>query len=313
MTSVYIDCGMPAEESSSKEVQSLLDKLSAADREPTVFSSYASYPLHKLRRQLLASPYSERESLIFALRNARDSQIEEPNQLDWYCWLGSNQSSFNIGFSNPRLQFRIGARNLQHELLLRAIKGRAGGFDSRVLDCTGGLMRDAAIMASAGFNVMAIEQNALLATVMNDSLQRNFQFWQQLDLNALETMPRSHASDSIWQLDIKSGNSVALIEAGQLPEFDVVYLDPMYDGGLKPSASVKSEMQFLRALDTWYGGAIQADADRNTHEQSMLQLAREFALKKVVVKRAPNAPYLADCKPASSIGGKALRFDIYPT
>ena len=44
----------------------------------------------------------------------------------------------------------------------------------------------------------------------------------------------------------------------------------------------------------------------------MIEAALALAKSKVVVKRAPGAEWLGGLKPASSLTGKATRFDIYP-
>jgi len=50
----------------------------------------------------------------------------------------------------------------------------------------------------------------------------------------------------------------------------------------------------------------------NSEGEGMIEAALALAKTKVVVKRAPGAEWLGGRKPASSITGKATRFDIYP-
>ncbi len=310
MTRVYIDCALPSLTAGVDNSLSLMHDLGQTGLEVTAFSSRNAIKPSQSRLQELAQPYTREDGLVFSLRDSGAEQSQDQMTADWQCWIGSNKSSLTIGFSNPRLKFRMGPGNLQHELLLRAIKGRSRETSLRVVDCTAGLARDAAIMASAGFQVAAVEQNVLLARLLQDSLSRCCNVGE--DPRDLE----STGAGMLQNLAVFAGDSIALMANGKLPAADVVYLDPMYDGGLKPSAAVKSEMQLLRRLSAWYhrdaARSVVGSIDNRVAEHELLNTARAFALKKVVVKRAPNAPYLADCKPASSLGGKALRFDIYP-
>jgi 16S rRNA (guanine1516-N2)-methyltransferase len=109
---------------------------------------------------------------------------------------------------------------------------------------------------------------------------------------------------------------------------DVVYLDPMYahadnesKRGLKKSAAVKKNMAFLQRLttrQTTESSIIQAEHADDSHSiissegEGMIEAALALAKNKVVVKRAPGAEWLGGLKPASSLTGKATRFDIYP-
>ena len=58
------------------------------------------------------------------------------------------------------------------------------------------------------------------------------------------------------------------------------------------------------------GDSVASDRENN---QQLINLALQLATEKVVVKRAAKAAALADIQPASSISGKAVRFDVYPT
>ena len=109
---------------------------------------------------------------------------------------------------------------------------------------------------------------------------------------------------------------------------DVVYLDPMYahaenetKRGLKKSAAVKKNMAFLQRLTSHKAtdlSTAQAGHDQSCHDvlnsegEGMIEAALALAKSKVVVKRAPGAEWLGGLKPASSLTGKATRFDIYP-
>ena len=80
---------------------------------------------------------------------------------------------------------------------------------------------------------------------------------------------------------------------------DIIYLDPMFPVS-KKSALVKKEMQVLQAL---------LGVDDNG--ELLFFLAKQQAKKRVVVKRAKTAPFLADEKPDQQYFGKSTRYDVY--
>lgn len=254
-------------------------------------------------------PFLNSCDMVFCRHPLSSDQHADTNvqRLDWYCWLATNHAWVTIGFSDQRLRYRASKSNLQHELLLRAVRGRGSQGNSKkqssqtravsVFDATAGLARDAWLLASAGFHVRANERIPLLAELLQQSLEVN-----------------RHALPATGSLSVECADSVQLMRQHS-GAVDVVYLDPMYDGGLKPSAAVKHEMVFLRSMNEKFDPlqGSSNDGDQSfTYEKELLHAARNFACKKVVVKRAPHAPCLAQIEPASSIGSKAVRFDIYP-
>ena len=79
----------------------------------------------------------------------------------------------------------------------------------------------------------------------------------------------------------------------------MIYIDPMYPSRAK-SALVKKEMQLLHQI-------IGPDTDND----SLLTIALDVALKRVVVKRPKTAQPLTKQKPSSFIESKNTRYDIY--
>ncbi len=232
------------------------------------------------------------DSWMFYLASADVSCVP-----DWHCWLSHLQASLTIGFSDSRLRYRCGKSNLQHELLLKAVKGRGRLAGLRVVDATAGLMRDASLLAAAGCQVLAIERIPLLAELLKYSAEVN----QIANLGIVSADSKQLLSD--WH---RSGEHIELTPDWQAPP-DVVYLDPMYQQGMKSSAALKKEMVFLQGINSYLGWSPDGSS-----ELDLLEAARALATKKVVVKRAPKAAPLAGVAPASTVDGKALRFDIYP-
>jgi len=254
---------------------------------------------------------SDDNPLIFFLKN--NDEI-----LDWACWIPELSTDLTLGFSDSRLQYRCSKSNLQHELLLKAIKGRGSLQGLRVVDATGGLMRESAVLASAGCQVLAVERIALLAELLRQSALHNklqgldilqadsldvFNHWAAMSSAINSATISSSTSESGMSESSKSRSS----EDWTAPP-DVIYLDPMYQQGMKPSAALKKEMVFLKTLNQSLGLAPD-----EAEQHKLLESARNLAVKKVVVKRAPKAAPIGGEKPASVVMGKALRFDIYPS
>ncbi|MCW8829304.1 MAG: class I SAM-dependent methyltransferase [Gammaproteobacteria bacterium] len=165
--------------------------------------------------------------------------------------------------------------------------GLKGGANPTVVDVTGGLGRDAFVLASLGCRVTLVERSAVVAALLEDGLAR----------------AREDAEIGPWigeRLQLVHAEAVSWMEALDEEAFpEVVYLDPMFPHRRK-SALVKKEMRLLQAL---LGGDADADA--------LLPAALRIARKRVVVKRPDYAPHLAGMKPTMSITSKKHRFDVY--
>lgn len=161
---------------------------------------------------------------------------------------------------------------------------RAVGLPNRqtppfVLDATAGLARDAMVLAHLGCRVVALERIPALVLLVSVGL----------DATGLgERLRVEHADAASW---------LAAVAPDAAP--DVVYLDPMFDDS--GSAQVKKEMQVCRAL-----AAPPDDAG------ALLALARTVARQRVVVKRHPRLPPLADGVAYRTEGNRAC-FDVYLT
>jgi 16S rRNA (guanine1516-N2)-methyltransferase len=82
----------------------------------------------------------------------------------------------------------------------------------------------------------------------------------------------------------------------------VIYLDPMFPGRDK-TAAVKKEMALFQLL-------LDSDSAEDDTED-LLQWALGQEVARVVVKRPPRAPALGTKPVSHSLGGKAVRFDVY--
>lgn len=182
-----------------------------------------------------------------------------------------------------RLAPRVAAGRLGGELLVRAARVR-GVEAPRALDATAGLGEDALLLAAAGFSVVLCERDHLVAALLADSLAR------------AAADPRLAAAVSRMRLEERDSME-ALAEPGTPP--DVVYLDPMFPARTK-SAAVRKKAQALQLLER--------PCD---DEGGLLGAALAAHPRKVVVKRPAKGPALAGRRPAYSLRGKAVRFDVY--
>ena len=172
------------------------------------------------------------------------------------------------------------------ELIAKAVNHTAC---PSVIDATGGLGRDAFVLAAQGLPVSIIERHPVVACLLSDGLTRALQ--------------DGGISDIAQRITLHFGDACALMPelALQAGRPDVVYLDPMYPERQK-SAAVKKEMAYFHRL---IGSA------QNTDDAELLATARDVATKRIVVKRPRLGALLAQCTPAYQYSGKSTRFDIY--
>ena len=171
------------------------------------------------------------------------------------------------------------------ELINRAVDAK---HQPVVWDATGGLGRDAFVLATSGLKTVVFEHNFFVYLLLADGLYRAGA--DQQTASVTERLQLYYGS-------IQRISDSQYIE----PLPDVVYLDPMYPQKQK-SAAVKKEMAYFHEL-------IGTADERN--DQLLLETAQKIAQKRVVVKRPANGVFLANCQPAFQYQGKTTRFDVY--
>jgi 16S rRNA (guanine1516-N2)-methyltransferase len=149
-----------------------------------------------------------------------------------------------------------------------------------ILDATAGWGRDAFLLATLGYQVTAIERSPIVAALLREGIER-------ADLR--------DARFTIVQGDARH------ILPTLAPTPDAVYLDPMYPPKKKQSARSRQSIELLRAL-------VGSDEDA----RELFDVAMASAARRVVVKRADDAPQLAP-NPTTSHAGKTVRYDVYVT
>jgi len=189
--------------------------------------------------------------------------------------LQSDGHTIQVDFLAPSFQKRLKQTGKKSNFF-KAI-GNKGPY--QIIDMTGGLGRDAFLLAHRGDTVTIIEQSPVVFALLEDGLNR-----------AREAYPDTYA-----RLNLHYGNSLILLK--QLPMPDIVYCDPMFPER-KKSALVKKDMQSLQTL-----------LGHDDNAEMLLEEAVKFAKKYVVLKRPKLAPVLKN--PLRQYHGKTMRFDVY--
>lgn len=175
------------------------------------------------------------------------------------------------------------------ETVVRAVRGKRGARDLRVVDATAGFGVDAAALARAGMHVTMIERDPLLAALLEDALAR------------LAGASDPQGTELAGRLTLVRGDARAVL-ASLSPRPDAVYLDPMY-----PRTGAAAKRRGASWLRAWTGerpqSADAADAD-------LLAAARRAATTRVVVKRPAKAPSIAPGR-SGALRGTTTRFDLY--
>jgi len=188
-----------------------------------------------------------------------------------------------IDFGSPAMRRRIRS-SWRDEALLRAV-GRRQGKAPTVLDATGGIGRDAFVLAAHGCRVILCEENPVLAAMLEDALARAAGF------------PETAAA----RITLMAADSIAVMKKlGPEERPDAVYLDPMYPEKRKRALSGK-EMQILQQLCG------------PSRDEELFHAALAAAAARVAVKRPKSAPPMCGRGPDFSVRGPAHRFDIYLT
>ena len=167
------------------------------------------------------------------------------------------------------------------ELLARAMGRQAAG--QKVIDGTGGLGRDAFLLALKGFRVDMVERHPLVAALLEDGLLR---------------AAGDHETAAITSRLSLLKRDFCRIR--RVRKWDIVYLDPMFTQK-KNSALARKELQLLQML-------VRPD---QAQEECLLEQGLAIARRRVVVKRAAKGDWLAGRQPAYSLKGSSTRFDIY--
>lgn len=199
--------------------------------------------------------------------------------------VNDSQSRVRIDFSTGKNAHRRKFGGGVNQTLARAT-GLNKNKHLHIIDATGGLARDAFVLASLGAEIQILEQSPILCLLIESALQAG-----SLDPSITHITQR---------MTVHHCNSVeALYEPQHFKAADVIYMDPMYPSRQK-NAAVKKDMQLLHLM---------IGADHSA--EKLLDAALKSAIKRVVVKRPIKAPPLSTHRLAGDVSSKNTRYDIY--
>ena len=193
-----------------------------------------------------------------------------------------------VDFASGALTYRRARGGDRHQGLGRAA-GKPDPADAPTLiDATGGLGKDAFILAHLGWQVTLLERSPVLAWLLADGVARG-----RADDSAGPVCQRMRV------LHREAVDCLDHLPATARPQ--VVYLDPMYPPH-RSSALPGREMQYLRRL-----------LGDDPPDSRLLAAACRAARGRVVVKRPAGAPPLPGPSPSHAIRLGQTRFDVYLT
>ena len=200
---------------------------------------------------------------------------------DRLCLFEANSKKpFFIDFLHGKNAYRRQQPGKRKQLLAKAI-GIKPNYRPTIIDATAGLGEDSFAFACLGCDVVLVERAPIIASLLEDALQR---------LRIADAL-----GQQMQLVKLPAADYFAMLT--QHP--DVIYLDPMYPDQAG-SALNKKGMRILREL-------VGDDNDADL----LLPLALNCAKRRVVVKRHCHAPILNQQKPNIVFTGKTVRLDVY--
>ena len=191
-----------------------------------------------------------------------------------------------VNFGSTAMRHR---RSSGHNELLGKAVGVGKKARLRALDATAGLGRDSFVLADLGCEVILCEREPVIVELLRSGMR------------VAATQSDLWLGEVLGRMRLQPGDARQM-PCESLRGVDVIYLDPMFPQRDK-SAAVKKEMALFQLL---------LDSSAAPHDADQLLLwALQQDVARVVVKRPPRAPNLADQKPSHSISGKAVRYDVY--
>lgn len=199
--------------------------------------------------------------------------------------VGIELASPRLGWYHSFVTGALARRARQSDqALLRACNNKQRSIES-VLDLTAGWGADSLTLARHGQRVRMLEQNSLLAGILEYSVA---------------CLAATGADrDTAARMRVDCVNAAEFLQARDANQaFDCIYLDPMFPPH-KSSARPAKEMQILQALTG------------NSDTEMCFELALTSARRRVVVKRPAKAPGLHESKPDIVYRERSVRFDVY--
>ena len=195
-------------------------------------------------------------------------------------WLELEGVKVAVQFDSAAMQYR--RKGGQNEMLGRAV-GLKVDRKPLIWDATGGLGRDAFVLADLGCEVTLCERVPVLAWLLDQAVQA-------AAVSGVDQVRAAAERMSVLAADSKTQRAAA---------GTVIYLDPMFPER-KKAAAVKKEAAMLQHL-----------ADQADDSESLWRWAWDQPVERIVVKRPLRAPILGQTRPAHTLEGKSVRFDVF--
>jgi len=195
-------------------------------------------------------------------------------------WLELEGVKVAVQFDSAAMQHR--RKGGHNEMLGRAV-GLKADRKPLIWDATGGLGRDAFVLADLGCQVTLCERVPVLAWLLDQAVQA-------AAVSGVDQVRAAAARMSVLAADSKTQRA----STGT-----VIYLDPMFPER-KKAAAVKKEAAMLQYL-----------TDQTDDGESLWQWAWDQPVERIVVKRPLRAPILGHIRPAHTLKGKSVRFDVF--
>ena len=195
-------------------------------------------------------------------------------------WLEVDGVEVRVAFDSASMRHR--RRGRQNELLGRAV-GVKKERKPLIWDATGGLGRDAFVLADLGCHVTLNERIPVLAWLVSEAV------------NAASVSAYQQVREAAARMTVITGDSCKTA----VPPDAVLYLDPMFPAR-KKAAAVKKDAVMLQRL---------ADAPDDAHQ--LWSWAWAQPVERIVVKRPQRGPLLGPQRPSHSLSGKSVRFDVF--
>ena len=195
-------------------------------------------------------------------------------------WLELSGVKVTVKFDSATMQHR--RKGGHNEMLGRAV-GLKADRKPLIWDATGGLGRDAFVLADLGCEVTLCERVPVLAWLLDQAVQA-------ATVSGVDQVRAAAARMSVLAADSKTLCA---------PAGTVIYLDPMFPER-KKAAAVKKEAAMLQHL-----------ADPADDSEALWQWAWDQQVERIVVKRPLRAPILGHIRPAHTLKGKSVRFDVF--
>ena len=223
--------------------------------------------------QIRAKKLSEKYNVPLINSESAETYVS----IDGQSILHSGNYKLENSFSKGKFRARIS--QYQGESLLKKAIGWQSTSQKHILDTTGGLGHDAFILALLGQKITVLEKNTGLCILIEEAL------------NNLPKLPYfNNARNNISIINKDSRTFLASAE-----NFDVIYIDPMFNSDKKLKRS--KQMEFLANYLAEYD------------DPSIDFYQTKF--KRMVIKKESRSSSGIKDDPAISFKGASIKYDVY--